>query len=271
MNEWQAIRQIKYRLEQHAWSEGSAARVFGSNGVLVTAADISTELILRAPKPFIVLRPGSGQQDPEFTDNPGIVRLEVLARIYQSVAGGAVGQESLLGATVIDEGLSGGRGLLEVQEEFYSVIDILNRADALWVQARALSVTDATFGSDHGWLAYRDYSIEVKVGTARTYPPPRSLVATDGVGQISLAWKNPSTRFDLYRMILRRASGSTPPATHTAGSDVPLAGLLSTSKVDVVSPGTYSYALFASYDARGVPPATDRHVSASETRTAAST
>ena len=78
---------------------------------------------------------------------------------------------------------------------------------------------------------------------------------------MSLTWANPPSRYDLRRVRLRRAAGSTPPASISAGSEVTLAADLSTSVVDAVAAGTYSYTLFGCYDETNSPPSADQRFS----------
>lgn len=87
-----------------------------------------------------------------------------------------------------------------------------------------------------------------------SYSPASALAAVNNEdGTLSLSWTNPS---GAVGMVLRRASGSTPPETVEDGTGVTLGGALATSVVDSPGFGTWSYALFAGYDTRNVPATT---------------
>lgn len=80
---------------------------------------------------------------------------------------------------------------------------------------------------------------------------------------VTLSWTNPSGRFDLHRIIMRRAAGSTAPATVTDGTGVTLGSDLATSVADTgLAAGTYSYSAFAGYDEINSPPSSSAKFSA---------
>jgi hypothetical protein len=131
------------------------------------------------------------------------------------------------------------------------------------IQARVIPV-DRLIAVDGMQVVARPFELEVYNATvARRYHVPKKLRATGGVGQVSLTWSLPPTRFDTLSVILRRAAGATAPATVTDGTGVTLASALATSVTDSgLAAGTYSYSLFAAYDETTATPTTaDRYSS----------
>ena len=115
-----------------------------------------------------------------------------------------------------------------------------------------------------------DYTFGCLTTTTKTYPPPFRFVVknspTPGAG--SATWTNPALRYDSYRVILRYASGSIPPATISSGTGVPLLSDFSTSAIFAgLAPGTYSFSLFVTYDEMSEPPDSDDFSSPAATDT----
>ncbi|MFN8167715.1 MAG: fibronectin type III domain-containing protein [Candidatus Nanopelagicales bacterium] len=125
--------------------------------------------------------------------------------------------------------------------------------------ATGVSDTGLTAGTQYSYAVFaRDgvanTSIPVSVTTSTLAAPDTTApgpvtsltVGTRTTSSIQLSWINP-TDADLASIVVRRATGSTPPATVSAGSGVALATATATSVTDTgLTPGvTYSYAVFA--------------------------
>jgi hypothetical protein len=223
--------------------------VFAPESVLVLAGEsdidaLDANLVL----PMAIVVPGSGQSDPQFSDEPGywVRSLAVVLAVRNS--NDRTGQAAVVGANRVDVGDSRGRGILEIEPQLLDVARLLNVQEGVTVALKAQSgLTTRTDQNDRVY-ALQEYTFEVTCTDALYYPPARRLSTLVGTGDITLEWSLPSARFDRYRIVLRRAAGSTPPSSIADGTGVTLSGPLATSVSDVLSPGTYSYALFATYD-----------------------
>jgi len=97
-----------------------------------------------------------------------------------------------------------------------------------------------------------EYVFAATVSYERFYHSCEQFKAADaGSGNASLSWTIPPDRFDRDKVILRRAAGSTPPASATAGTGVTLSGDLATSVTDNPGSGSFAYSLFGAYDESG--------------------
>lgn len=259
MNQWQALRQVRKRLRDRTWPSGGS-KVFNESAVVTAGPTEEGFPVL--PMPFALIRPGSGQADPDHREEPGLWVADFSVILAVAVAGDAVGEHALLGAAREAETKSAGMGLLEVEEQLYGAIRELSANDGLSIESVAESVVQATRALDLGYVAFREYGFRMRVSTSKEFPPPENLVATDaGGGFAALSWVLHPPRFDRYRVRMRRAAGSTPPANIGAGVEVTLLDDLSTGHTDNPGAGTFSYSVFGTYDDRSGPPDTDKDIS----------
>jgi hypothetical protein len=259
VNDWQTAQQIKSVLIARTW-EGSGQVVFPSNSVHVTNGFQQTAAAnFRFPIALVGI--GNGAADEQI---PGHVKQAITVVIAVWNEGDMIGETSIIGANRQGTNRSEGRGILEVKEEVLAACRQMQ--DALGVRMSLRATTTDTPAADQsgGMTTWMGVEFEADCTDARYYHPPQDLVATGGVGQVTLTWALPPLRWDLRRVRLRRAAGSTPPASISAGSEVALAADLSTSKVDVVAGGIYSYTLFACYDEVNSPPSADSRFSSVE-------
>lgn len=263
MNDWQIERQVKYTLAARRW-EGNASYdpVFGAESVFISVADVEAALAyLRTP--LAMIRPGDAIVDPDRDEEQGLIRFGFVVRVLSLVMGGAFGEEALLGAnrsgaTTTGQGSSQGRGLQELEEEVRAAIKLMQPQNGIRIQSRGKSGVGYTAPRQGNYMVFRDLVFEATGTADRDYEPPTNFRATGGAGSIALAWTNPPDRYDLYKIIIRRAAGSTPPATVSAGDAVALTNDtitasvdrddLDSSKTDVIAAGTYSYSFFVQYD-----------------------
>lgn len=248
MNMWQMLRQARYQLTTRAWS-GSSTLIFPTGSVVVSQLSVEA-LIGDIPRlPMAIIRPLSGQLDPEHGQSAGIFRRMVAVTLVCGVAGDHRGADPLLGSHRQGTTDSRGRGLFEVEEEVLDEIAAMNARVGVGLQFLAATIPEPVVTPGDMSIVYCDYVHEATVTRQRSYFAADGFTATDaGSGDCDLAWTLPPDRFDRLSMILRRASGSTPPASYDAGTGVTLSGDLATSVTDSPGAGTHSYSLFAAYD-----------------------
>lgn len=256
MNPQQFARQMRYLLLSDTWADSPGEVVFGApaansregGGVVVTAGP-SEEAIkgMGLRPPFCLIYVDDVEADPE---EPGLLLQTFGVVLVAAVEGDPFGERVLMGGPKASVGQSYGRGILEVEAKVRARIGKLTGADG----ARAvLAYTGSSSVERVGSKAFaaRRYLVRAWCTSEPHYDAPVHLVATGGSGQVALTWTLPPARFDRLSVILRRASGSTAPTSATDGTGVTLSGATATSVTDTVAAGTYSYALFESYDETG--------------------
>jgi hypothetical protein len=259
VNPWQIVRQIKATLIARQW-EGSGQVVFPSGSVHVTNG-YQEPAAANFRFPIALIGVGPGANDDQI---PGHEKRQVTILIAVRNLGDQIGENSVIGANRQGTNRSEGRGILEVEEEVKAACRQMQ--DALGIRLSFRTVATDTPAADpaSGMTTWMGLEFEADCTDARYYHPPQDLRAVGGVGQVALDWALPPLRWDLRRVRLRRAAGSTPPALITDGAEVALAADLSVSKVDAVAAGTYSYTLFACYDEVNSPPSADSRFSSVE-------
>lgn len=259
MNVWQQARQLKHRLEGAKWSGGTAP-AFGSVVVTPRPHAVPRQAGLRLP--LAVVAPGSATSDEE---EPDLITQRWTVWVVVAVKGDNVGETAVLGSNRAGTVTSPGRGLLELEEVLQDVVTGANEV-GFRPKISQRSALDEQADEDLGYVTFRGYNLESVATNDRFYHSPSRLAGTAlGGGSVSLSWRLPPDRFDRLKVVLRRASGSTAPATVTDGTGVALSADLATSVTDAPGVGTFSYALFGQYDDFGDPPATARNTSAAET------
>jgi len=259
VNIWQVQRQIKKLLSERTW-EGTGARVFGAVRISNGPAEAAASSLIY-PSAFIGT--GDGAAEDQI---PGHLTRSVEIRIMARASGDTLGENAMIGANRTDTAHSEGRGLLELEEEVFATIKQLQNAFGIKISFRAVGMGTPEYNESTGMMTNEVLRFEADCTDARYYHPPQELVATGGVGQVTLSWALPPSRWDRRRVRLIRKAGATPPANIADGTVVTLAGDLSTGVVDSgLAPGTYSYAIFATYDEFNVPASADSRVSEPET------
>ena len=249
MNLWQVGQQAKYLLQQKTWSDGSTV-VFAPQSVLCLSSDSEIDALdanLVMPMAVVVL--GSGQSDPQANDEPGYWVRDMTVALAVRNYNDRTGQAAVMGASRVGVSDSRGRGLLEIEERVLSALELLNELEGVTVALKSQSATMTRKDPSDSVYAIKEYVFEVSCTSQLFYPAPRRMVTTVlGSGQVSLAWTLPVARYDRYRVVMRRASGSSAPGSITAGTSVTLSSVLATSVIDTPGAGTWSYALFCTYD-----------------------
>lgn len=258
MNPWQIAKQLSSALTARTWPDGATEKVFGR--VLIT----DPALYVGHPEarfPVAIVRAAGAPADPELPDR-------LLARfaihLFAEVPQDLYGVASTAGGARTNLGSSGGRGVLELDEEARAAIAAI--APELRLNLRPTESQDLQVGVvENRVLAERIFEVEALARRDRFYHPATFFRASVAGPNVTLTWTVPPSRWDRKKVILRRSAGATPPATATAGTGVALAGDLSTSVVDAPGAGQQSYALFAAYDENG--DGTEDRYSASATKT----
>jgi hypothetical protein len=284
MNEWQALRQIEYLIRLHKWTGGSTV-VFAPGSVLTTVAPEESS-IRTMISPLVLLKPVAGQSDPEKHSQMDLLNQGLEVLLVTLTPGDAIGHKALMGGnrpgaaigTAYGQQSSKNRGLLEVQTELKAAIEGLNNVSGLRIVLNSQSNVGASVDEKRLYVAWRTFRYDLWCADDLFYHPCRNLAATaPGAGQVSLSWKLPPTRYDSFRAVLRRAAGATAPVSITDGTGVALSGNLATSVTDTPGAGTWSYALFFTYDEThgfnqgGGTPSEDQRVSDAVTRTVIAT
>lgn len=251
MTPWQWMRQLRFLTYSLTWptgTSGAAGSRVVANPVITAGAPAEILGTLRAG-PLVLFNVGDGRGDP------GAAALgEMTAMMTIAVAASAdkVGMAQLVGGPgrAQDDGSYGqtqseGRGLLEVEEV---VLTAIRQGASDLGLSMQVGPPSAAVG---GWVAdlpvsAREYRLRCKVTSDRYYHAPQRLTASGNV----LSWSLPPSRFDRYKVLLRRSAASgAPPASATAGTPVTLSGDLATTvTISGLSAGSYGFSLFMAYD-----------------------
>lgn len=256
MNTLQLCRQVKKLLQDRTWTipngTASANRVFAPSSVFITAGPSDDEALGNRRTPFAMIYVMSSQMVHLHE-----MRQDIGIRIAVSVPGDAIGEVSMMGGNPVDgvsnpQESSRGRGLLEVGEQVLLTLAYLTKTNGVNVQLRSTSAVASVVQDGNEYVALQDYHFEAFVSDGRYYPNG-SLFRVDSSG--TLTWQNPPTRFDFYRMIVRRASSTTAPAPNlpTEGTAV-----YSGTAETVAGVAGYKHSLFATYDDLNSTPSADR-------------
>lgn len=244
---------MRYLLLAKRWT-GSSTPVFHEGGVKVSTGPDEMALSSMVT-PCCLVRPGASQSDPVHGEEPDLLHASVGVRVIAIRPGDAVGENPLIGGNRTGgQTSSKGRGILELEEEVFAAIEQLGDVDGVRVIGRAVGESDNVLvedqpGGNVKYIAWRDHDFTIACTADRYYHAPRNLaVAQGGAGQASVTWALPPDRYDRYKIILRRAAGSTAPSSPSSGTGVTLASNLATSVTDACGVGTFSWAVFCAYD-----------------------
>lgn len=244
--------------------------MFPDESILITSAPTPEALAVHRV-PIALIRALDGTVDPDTEgEQSDLIRRNVSVTLIAAISGDAgTGENSIIGANRTGGAtVSENRGLLELEEELFDAAQQLGEVDGISLILRAAGAPTIERVENMGHVSYADYSFELRCTATRFYHPARELAATaSGGGVAAVSWALPPDRYDRYQMVLRRAAGTTAPASATAGTGVTLGGNLVTSVNDSPGVGTFSYALFAAYDEtyderQGSPATADRYSSA---------
>ena len=246
MNAWQVAKQIKDLLKAKAWPDGTTDKVMPE--VLVSAG-VLEDKIGQLRFPFALINVGSMTPDEE---EPGLQNQVFEVRLVHRVPGDAFGETALIGgARSGGQGSSEGRGLLEIEEILYDVIQGLREDTGIRLHLTTAGAVNGVELEGFGYIVSRSYSFDGWIKSARSYPAPIAFNSSVTGPTVTLTWENPYARYDRLSLVLRRASGSTAPASATSGTGVTVGALVETV-TDAPGSGTWSYSLFMGYDDIGL-------------------
>ena len=242
---WQTIRAIRARVAAAPWDTSPSGLIIGSSAYI--SAGVENDAQLPGRLPFAFLNVGTQTGD---LDDAGLVKQEFNLVLVTGVEGHDLGEFNLIGGPsgkTPRSAYSQGRGILEIENGVLAEVKTLTGADGCPILVEHISAAAPQWLRGRS-VVWRQYVLSAWCTRADEYPAPRQLVATGGSGEIVLAWDLPPSRFDLDSVILRYASGATPPASATAGTGITLASSLATSvTLSGLGAGTYSVAAFAKY------------------------
>lgn len=258
MNAFQYARQIQKVIADQTWVDSPSEYVFGrhvtgtgTGGSVIVTDGPEAKALVELRRPLCLVTVGNNVPDEE---HPDLELQEFDLILVTEVMGDDLGERVLLGGprpSAGGQGSSRGRGLLEVEERVKAACGRLSGADGC-PAALACIGSPPSQKVDTGFMvSSRKYRLRAWCTRQATFDAPTSLLATGGVGSVTLSWALPPARWDRRQIVLRKASGATAPASATAGTGVTLSGDLATSVVDTVLAGTWSYAVFCGYTETG--------------------
>ncbi len=169
MNTWQIVRQMQYLLQNQNWT-GSSNNVFAETSVMISAAP-REEIAEKVRLPLVIIAPGAATVDDEY---PDYVEQEIVVTLAVGHAGDAVGEFPMVGGHRTSQTRSIGRGLLEVEEEMFNAIELLNTDDGVVVQLRMSSAPSPDYVGGQ-YLLFRDYLLRANLTADRFYHPVINL------------------------------------------------------------------------------------------------
>jgi hypothetical protein len=244
VNSWQACKRIKSILKSLRWG-GSGDPVFGRDSVYITVANVES-FSDQLPFPVAFVRPGSGRSDE---DRPGLTRQDIAVFILTAVPGDMIGERPLMGGNRISKTGNGGRGILEIEAEVLSSVELLNASDQFRISLQSTSRVGVKYDEDSGYHAWREYAFGADLTTAYQHQEPRVLTTSEAGGTVTVSWSVPDDVTNLTGYIVRRTTGTIPVGFPTSGTSVPWTS--GTSTTDAPGAGTYTYSVFAAYDDEG--------------------
>ena len=175
MNTWQCLRQVQYLLRNQKWT-GSSNLVFAEGSVKITAAPPQS-VFEQLRMPAVMVRPLGATTDPEKGELPDLVEQEVAITLAVAHAGEAWGEYQIVGGHRAGQTESQGRGLLEVEEELFAAVELLDTDDGVVVQHRVSSAVQPERVGEQ-YLLMRDYLFRLRTSADRYYHPVENLVGS---------------------------------------------------------------------------------------------
>lgn len=245
MNAWQVAKQIRYLLRNATWPDSPNDKVFGQ---VLIGEGVSEKAVSQIRFPFALIVPMDATADDE---EPRLERQNYEVQIVARVANDPLGESTLIGGARSSAGSSGGRGVMELEEILLETIVTLDRSNGVRIRSDYKTAAESRFVEGMGYVGTRSYMFSALVTSSRSYESPSNLTAASlGSGDVSLSWTLPAARYDEIGLVLRRATGTTPPASPTDGTDVPVAAD-ATSVTDTGAAGSVSYSLWRVYNEHG--------------------
>lgn len=255
MNTFQLVKQLQHLIRSFTWGDG-ANKLFAEESVIISSGQIDERAIMSLQAPYCILAVGGGQADPAHSEEPDLIRTDILLRLASTHAGDPMGQSVMIGSNVEDIEAGAGQGILALEAQILNGLARLTREDGVRIQITNSSAVQGSQAGQDQQAATRDYRLQAWHVINASYPPGRAFAVADGGGGTAdLTWTLPPSRFDYRRMVVRRAAGATAPTSITDGTGVALGGspdgVAATSVSDSPGVGEFSWALFVTYDDYG--------------------
>lgn len=243
MNPWQLAQQIKHVLANVQWQGGAAQWVFGPQSVYVYSGQIQDEE-LPIGFPFAVISIGASTADPE---QPDLLTASFSIMAAVEVAGDALGEQSIIGASRVDLGKSDGAGAAEVSERVRAALQDLTGYDGATIVMSGAGTGAPTIVGRGRHIAFEEFQVSALCTSQPHYTAPTALRHSAGAWVWSGAACAP--RFDLLRYRLGYVAGTVPVE---APEDLDAIIYTGTDQTfTAVATGSRVYQVFADYDPRG--------------------
>lgn len=107
--------------------------------------------------PAALIAVSDDASDPEFDEDPNLLKAMIDVGILVMVGGDAVGEYVMIGgAKTGGSTASEGRGILEIQQEVFNAIGRRNAQESVLIQYRQKAGQGAVYDKDRGcWIAWR--------------------------------------------------------------------------------------------------------------------
>lgn len=277
MDVWQIEKNLADLVGGVAWEDSPGDTVL--TGGAFVSADVESNYIHDGDNdsrfPFARVECDGFQASPDSPQRMDVARLQVhvvaWSGIFPNDADSLRNTDSHGGEVVTGgtraasqgQGKTQGRGLDEIVDRIVEALNdgqFVDSTHGFQGEVTSVGRVENVFGSH---FVKRVISIEVYNATKRRhYHTVRGFTATGGSGQVALAWTLPPARYDRYKVIVRRAAGTTAPVTPSSGTGVTLSGDLATSVTPTgLSAGTHSFSVFVAYDETHAPPSVEERYS----------
>ncbi len=162
MNESELLAEFKAQLVAQTWT-GSSNVVFpsGSVHIVPNIANAIQAALNTNRVPCALIESGTAESDPEFDEEPSLIRFTFNTAIIVAVPGDAIGENAIMGANKTGGSTaSQGRGIVEVAQEFFNAVGVLNDLESVTIQVRQKGEQGAVFKPPSMWIVYRIYECE---------------------------------------------------------------------------------------------------------------
>lgn len=172
MNTWQILRQLQYLIRSRKWTSGSKS-VFHTDSVKIIAG-ASEDALEQMIMPACLIVPSGATSDPQEQEEPDMIEQEVGFVIGQAHHGDSWGEYRIVGGQRTGQTDSDGRGILELEEELFAAIELLDTDSGVVMQHRASSAARIQ-PFNRQTLVTREYLFRAWVTADRFYHPVINL------------------------------------------------------------------------------------------------
>jgi hypothetical protein len=168
MNVWGVLQQIQALLQAAVWP-GGATTVFHPDSVIVlTSEDVMPEFFESLIPPLAVICPMSAQCDPEFNEEPTLIKRSVDIVLVQVNQSDRFGQNVIMGGQSPGTTQSQGRGLLELEEILFSYLAKLDSQQGITIQFTGSSAVPTQRDTSDNFVGMQRYTFDVWTTTSLT-------------------------------------------------------------------------------------------------------